>query len=254
MESNFNTKETAAIARPSAISRMLMVFYKPSAMFPSLTSKLDWLLPLIIIAVLGGYIGHLTRPIYTREIYPMTLKNIEKYRDQMGAEQYQKIKARLDEGFKEAMANPFKWYYPLLFIGIPFIISVIIAAIGLLAGNFMFGGKAGFWIIMNVVLYAALIGLLGDLIRGVMMILKDTMFVYTGLGLIKPIDDGSFVFYLFRQIDIFTIWRIAATAIGLGAIYKMKPKRFGYVLFSIWIVFIALVSVANMFIGGTIVY
>ncbi|SYZ73490.1 membrane hypothetical protein [Candidatus Zixiibacteriota bacterium] len=254
MEMNVNAVENAPVARPSAISRILMVFYKPSALFPSLTGKIDWLLPLIIVAVLGGLIGHLTRPIYTKEIYPMTMKNIEKYRDQMGAEQYAKIKARIDQGFQEAMANPFKWYYPFLFIGIPFIISVIIAGVGFMTGNFMFGGKAGFWILMNVVLYASLIGLLGDLVRGLMMILKDTMFVYTGLGLLKPVDDGSFLFYLFRQVDIFSIWRIAVTAIGCGIVYKMKPKRFGYVLFGIWVVFILLVSAANMFVGGTIVY
>ncbi|MCX6829018.1 MAG: hypothetical protein NT002_07010, partial [candidate division Zixibacteria bacterium] len=65
---------------------------------------------------------------------------------------------------------------------------------------------------------------------------------------------GSFLFYLIRQIDAFTIWRIIVTAIGFGVIYNMKPKRFDYVLFPVWLIFIVLVSLGNLFTGGTIIY
>ena len=131
---------------------------------------------------------------------------------------------------------------------------MIISLICIVAGNFLFGGKAGYWIILNVVLFSALIGVAGEIVRGLLMISKDSMYVYTGLGLLKPVDDGTFLHYFFRQIDLFSVWRIVVTSIGLGAIYQMKPKRFGYVLFSIWILFVLLVSVANLFTGGSITY
>ena len=248
-----NTKEQTGILSP-----IIMAFTSPSLLFQSLIKKTDWIIPLIIIIIIGATIsssgGYFVRPVMTKDLYPAALNSIEKWKDRMGETQYNEVKAKIDESFKEAMENPFKWYYVLTYSGFPFVISVVIAAICILSGNFIFGGKSNFWLIMNVVVFAALIGSLGDVIRGILILLKDTIYVYTGLGLLKPFDDGSFIYYFFRQIDIFSVWRILVTAIGLGAIYNMKPKRFAYVLFSVWTIFIVLVALANMFTGGSIIY
>ena len=244
----------SAVQRPGLISRFWRVFVEPAKLFPTLNRKTDWIIPFVVVAVLGGIMGFMTRPIYTRELMPMALQNIEKYRQQMGEEQFNRVKAEIEKGFNEAMANPFKWYYFLIWFLYPLVIFGVISALGLIAGNFLFGGKANFWIIVNVVAYAALVGLLGDLVRSALVLSKDSISVYTGLGLLKPIDDGSFLFYLIRQIDAFTIWRIIVTAIGLGVVYNMKPKKFGYVLLSVWLIFIVLVSLGNLFTGGTIIY
>jgi len=233
----------------STISKVFKVFYEPSAVFRTLTRKIDWLVPLLIIAVIGGVMYYITMPVTSRGMKESVTKNVEKYKEMMPEEQYNEILNRIDEQFEE----PYKWYSPLITTAFPFVIFLIISAISIVIGNFLFGGKSNFWIIMNVVGYAALIGLLGEIVNGVMMLAKDSVHVYTGLGLLKS-DDGSFLFYLFRQIDVFTIWRIVATAIGLGVIYNMKPKKFAYVLFPVWLIFIALIAAANMFAGGSIVY
>ena len=107
---------------------------------------------------------------------------------------------------------------------------------------------------MNVVAFAAMVGLLGDIARFLIAIGKDSVWVYTGLGILKPMDDGSFLFYLLRQVDLFSIWRIIVTCIGLGVLYKMKPTRFAFVLFPIWIVFICIIAFANIYASGGIIY
>ncbi|MCX6829140.1 MAG: YIP1 family protein [candidate division Zixibacteria bacterium] len=244
----------SAVQRLGLISRFWRVFIEPTKLFPTLNRKTDWLIPFVIVAVLGGIMGFMTRPIYTRELMPMAMQNIEKYRQQMGEEQFNRVKAEVQKGFDEAAANPFKWYYFLIWFLYPLVIFGVISALGLIAGNFLFGGKANFWIIVNVVAYAALVGLLGDIVRTALVLSKDSISVYTGLGLLRPVDDGSFLFYLIRQIDAFTIWRIIVTAIGLGVVYNMKPKKFGYVLLSVWLIFILIVSLGNLFTGGTIIY
>ena len=238
--------------RPGVLSRIFMVFSKPSALFPALTGKLDWLIPLIVVAVIGGVFREVTLPISVRDLSAKVMERIEGYKDRLPPERYEEIVNQVEEQF--ASAKEFKWYNPLLYLGFPLVFFFIISGICILCGNFFFGGKSNFWIIVNVVGYAALIGLLGDVVRGLMMLAKDSYYVYTGLGLLKPVDDGSFLFYLFRQVDIFSIWRIAATAIGLGVIYKMKLNKFAYVLFGVWLVFVVVVAVLNLFVGGTIVY
>jgi hypothetical protein len=237
-----------------SIGNVFKVFTEPTSVFASLASKTAWLVPFLIMVVIGGGIYYYTRPIMTKDMKKSVLRNIEKYKDYLGAEKYEQAKQQIEEKFREAMENPFKWYYLPLFMGMPLVFLVIITGIGMLAGNFLFGGRANFWLVMGAVAYAALIGLLGDLVRAVLMLVKNTSYVYTGLGLLKPIDDGTFLYYLFRQVDVFTVWRIIVTAIGLGIVYKMKPKKFGIVLLSVWLVFVIIVSVLNIYAGGTIIY
>ncbi|MEW5925775.1 MAG: hypothetical protein AB1746_17480, partial [Candidatus Zixiibacteriota bacterium] len=222
--------------------------------FGFLTRKTDWLIPLLIAAVVGSTLGHFIRPIYILDREKVAMERIEKYRDQIPTDRYNQIIENMSEQFAKAKANKYVWYIPLLAIALPFVFFAIITVIGLLTGNFVFGGKAGFWIVMNVVAFASLVGLLGDIVRMVLMLAKDSSYVYTGLGMLKPIDDGSFMYYLFSQIDVFSIWRIAVTCIGLGIIYKMKPSKFAYVLFTVWIIFIAAVALGNstIFMGGIV--
>lgn len=238
----------------SAASGLVQVFASPTSLFSSLNNKKAWILPLIISAVIGLVVGHFTRPLILKDSLPKIRETIESYKDRMPAEQYNKAMADLDEQEKVARENPFQWFYPLVILAVILVFYFVIAFIGWISGNFLYGGKANFWLLMNVVAFASMIGLSGDIIRGIMMVMKDSSAVYTGLGMLKPVNDSSFVYYLLRQIDIFSIWRIMATSIGFAAIYKMKTFKFAIVLFVLWGVFIALIAAANMFTGGSLVY
>ena len=50
----------------STISKVFKVFYEPSAVFRTLTRKIDWLVPLLIIAVIGGVMYYITMPVTSR--------------------------------------------------------------------------------------------------------------------------------------------------------------------------------------------
>ncbi|MFH2036498.1 MAG: hypothetical protein ABIJ45_08860 [Candidatus Zixiibacteriota bacterium] len=257
MENNIQTSQTSEQKeQPGLLSRIMMLFSEPSKLFGILTGKTAWLIPLIIIGILGTAIYYQTRPIFAEGMEATLMEMLQTYEDKIPAAQYSQMIEDATKQFDEARENKFLWYSPLLSSGVPLVIWMIISVIGMLAGNFIFGGKAGFWLIFNVVTYAALIGLLGDVIRDSMMLSKGTTDVFTGLGLLKPIIGGNtFLFYLFRQIDIFSIWRIIVTCIGLGVVYKMSAKKFGYVIFGIWVVFIVIVAALNAsFFAGGIIY
>jgi hypothetical protein len=255
MENNIQTSQTSEqIEQPGLISRIMMLFSEPSKLFGTLTGKTAWLIPLIIVGILGTAIYYQTRPIYAEGMEASSMEMLQTFEERMPADRYAQMVEDVTKQFDEARENKFLWYSPLISTGVPLLLWIIIASVGMLSGNFIFGGKAGFWTIVNVVAWAALIGFLGDIVRTIMMVLKDSMFVYTGLGLLTPVNDGSFLYYLFRQIDLFSVWRIIVTGIGLGIVYQMKPKKFVIVLLIIWIIFISLVAGANMFTGGSIVY
>lgn len=240
--------------RPSLVSRITDVFYQPTMLFGRLTRKTEWLIPLIAFFIIGGVMNFITMPISVRDLSKRALENVEKYRQYIPPERFAQIEADINKRIKDAQAYKFEWYYPLIYLGFPLVFFLVISGVCIIVGNFIFGGKANFWIVVNVVAFAGLIGLLGDVVRELIMLGKDSAYVYTGLGLLKPVDDGTFIYYLLRQVDVFSVWRIVATVIGLGVIYKMKPAKFAYVLFPIWLIFIVVVGILNTFTGGTIIY
>lgn len=241
-------------SRPGMGSLILKVFTQPSEAFKHFHNKTDWLIPFIAIAIVGTIIMHFLQPMYLRDMMPVIERNMEKYRAMMSEERYNQVMQDLEKEKAAAAEGKFKWQTPVYATVVPFIFLIVITAVCLVTGNFVFGGKSGFWIVMNVVAFAALIGLLGDIARFLLALGKDSIWVYTGLGILKPVDDSSFLFYLLRQVDLFTIWRIIVTCIGLGVIYKMKPSRFVFVLFPIWIVSICIIAFLNIYASGSIVY
>ncbi len=167
----------------------------------------------------------------------------------MPQERYEQVMNDMQQQLEEEKGFKItSFLFILIFL---FVLLVLITVICLVTGNFAFGGKANFWIVMNVVAYAGLIGLLGDIVRDLLTLTKGTSYVYTGLGLLKPVEDSSFWYYFFKQIDVFSIWRIITASIGLGIIYKMKPAKFAYVLFSVWIIVILVLAVVNIFAAGS---
>ncbi len=254
MENEINEVTAPTIPESKPASGIVRVFYEPKSFFAGLRNKKAWIIPLVVIIIIGGVLGQLTKPILVRDIFAGVEQRMEQARQAIGEERYNQIMDQLQSRKAEAMSNEITLRTVLTFIIVPLVIMFVIAGVGKLVGNFMLGGKAGFWLVLNVIVFTGLIGLAGDVIKSIMILAKDTSYVYLGLGLLKPVNDGSFLFYLFRQIELFSIWRLIATCIGLGAVYNISGKKFGYALVPIWVVFVLLVAVANIFTGGSIVY
>jgi len=234
------------------IGRSLGIFYAPGKSFAVVNGKWDWLLVTILLTFLGFGALALQRPYLAPDLKKAALENIENFKEQMGQEQYQQtreaLETELDKNFQMTPKT-------VAFAFIARLVAlVIIGLLCWLAGNFMSGGKARFWQVLAIVAFAGLISLLHDYVRGGLMALNGTSYVYLGLGLLKPNPDSTFMYYFLRQFEFITMWKIAALAIALGALYKIPASRFAYVLVPAWVVFIALVAAGNLFAGGTIVY
>lgn len=237
---------------PSFVSRIINTFAAPSRAFLGLNNKWEWLIATVIVIALGFGARAIQLPIMGPELKAAAFENLERFKDQMPAAQYEelveRIETELEGNLKLTPRN----------IGLGFVFGIVFTAlIGVfcwMSGNFFLGGKQAFWQVLTVVAFCGFVGLVGDYLRGALMVMKDTSYVYIGLGMLKPVPDGSFVFYLLRQMEFVTMWKIAVLCIGLGAIYAKPAKNFAFILTPLWLVFISLVAAANLFTGGTIVY
>jgi hypothetical protein len=234
------------------VGRLFGMLHAPGSSFAVINGKWDWLLVTLLFVAVGFGAMQLQKPYLLPDLKQATLTNIESVREQVGEEKYQEIREQIETGMEENFALTPK----TLLIG--FVASIIFTAlIGLIcwgSGNFMFGGKAKFWQVLAIVAFAGIISLVHGYTRAGLMAMNGTSYVYLGLGLLKPEPDASFVFYLLRQLEFITMWKIAAMSIALGSLYNIKAAKFAYVLVPIWLLFVAAVAGANLFAGGSIVY
>lgn len=240
------------IKSPGFLGRLTLVFSAPAEAFVGLNFKWEWLAPALIVAALGMTAQRIQLPYLLPVIKASAMERVEAAKGQLPPDSYQELRESVESGIADQADLSVK----NLSIGVlaALVFVVIIGLIGSMSGNFFLGGKEAFWKILTIVAFTGFIGVLGELARAGLMVMKDSSYVYVGLGLLKPVDDGSFLYYLLRQVEFTTIWRIAAMCVGLGVLYQKPTKSFAYIIFPFWLIFLALVAGANLIAGGTIMF
>ena len=127
-------------------------------------------------------------------------------------------------------------------LGAP-IVLLIIAGVGILVVNVIFGARANFKTVFSVVCYADLVSLLGALMSAALIIFGDPDHfnsenpVPGNIGFfLNPHDVSKPLYSLASSADIFTIWLMILLGIGLSKATagKTKPMPIFLVLFGFW--------------------
>ncbi len=234
------------------VGRLFGMLHSPGKSFAVINGKWDWLLVVLLFVVIGFGAMQLQKPYLLPDLQRATLSNIENLKEQLGEEKYEEMREQIETGMKENFDLSPKLFATGILASL--IVTVLIGLICWVAGNFIFGGKAKFWQVLTIVACAGIISLVHAYARAGLMAMNGTSYVYLGLGLLKPEPDASFTYYLLRQMEFITMWKVAAMSIALGSLYQIKTAKFAYVLVPIWLLFIAAVAGANLVAGGSIVY
>ncbi|RKY95994.1 MAG: hypothetical protein DRQ06_02480 [Candidatus Hydrothermota bacterium] len=104
------------------------------------------------------------------------------------------------------------------------------------------GGEAPFSKVLTVVTFANFISTLGNLAKVPVMLLSKTAEVHFDLSLLlgNPETKG-YLYRLFTQIDIFTVWSLIVLGIGLSVTGKVERKKAYQVTFGLWLLYILLI-------------
>ena len=108
MENEQNNSDpivTTQDATPGALTKIFKIFYEPTAVFKSLTSKTAWLVPFIIIVIIGGTLYHLKTPIQAEGQMKGAMEYMESLKDKLPPQQYEEIMTKMEKQFAEAMEN-----------------------------------------------------------------------------------------------------------------------------------------------------
>jgi hypothetical protein len=237
--------EAPALSFPE---RLLGVFISPSETFADVARKPGFWAPLIVI-LLGAL------AVIETMIWKIGMERIVR----MGIEQSSRASSMSPEQMDQAVRLGTKvGVITTQVFGVlgPPVVLLIIAGLGLLIVNTIFGAQAKFKTVFSIVCYANLVGLLGSLM-GVAMILFGESEHFNAQNPI-PSNAGFFLnphevskplYALASSADIFTIWILVLLGVGLaeGTGRKAKPLPIFLVYTGFWMIWV-LIKVGLSFI------
>jgi hypothetical protein len=189
---------------PSLPARIAQVFFSPGALFAALRARPVWLGALITLAVISLAANTFIPEELIRQLVM----------ERLGENPEQ---AQIDAAMR--MAGFFRYIGPVVFTPV---LAVVLAALVLLIWNLVLGGEASFKQAMSVTTHVLFIPTLGSLFTIPLMIAANDARVSLGLHLLLPgLDDESYVYRLFRGLNLFSLW--AAVVLGIG-VSRLNPK------------------------------
>jgi len=93
---------------------------------------------------------------------------------------------------------------------------------------FKVGGAEGLYVnYFSGMAFASLLDMgLGMILKSSLILVKKTMLVQTGLTMFFPgLDFRSLPFILLAQFDFFSLWYLAALALGIAVFAKISPRK-----------------------------
>jgi len=95
------------------------------------------------------------------------------------------------------------------------------------------GSEGNFVHYFSGVVHASILDMfLGGILKSSLILMKKTMLVHTGLTMFFPgLDFRSLPFIVLSQFDFFSIWYLAALALGIAFFAKISPQKCLFVAF-----------------------
>ena len=228
--------ETPALSFPE---RLLGIFISPVETLADVARKPGFVAPLIAI-VLGAI------AVTETMLWKIGMERIVR----MSIEQSSRASSMSPDQMDQAVRQGARIGGIFAHIGgivFPPIVLLIVAGLGLLIVNLIFGAQAKFKTVFSLVCYANLVSLLSSLMAVAMILFGDPDHfnaqnpVPGNVGFfLNPREVSKPLYSLASSADIFTIWLLILIAVGLaeGTGRKVKPLTIFLVYAGFWVIWI----------------
>ncbi len=221
-----STAMAASVAQPkSMFERILGVFINPRETMDDIAARPSWIIPLVLILLSTVvYVFLMQELILGKAVEGMTTSNPNMTKEQI----------------EQAMpvVKIMTW------VGVPIFVPImylIFAGLFLFVGNVILGGQTNFKTAFSVTCWSGLISVLGSAIMIPVLRAKGEITSITSLSFLESSgDQGSPIFFLLSQIDLFMIWGIIVLGLGFAAAYKFSSKKGVVTALTIWGIFVVI--------------
>ena len=221
-------------------SKVINVFFEPRRLFESLKIKPTWLIPFLIIVLLGMGFFYYTYPF-------MMNQQVEKIQENEKIPEQQKeiIIEKLTE-----KDHPPLWQMALAPIG-SLVVLVVVAAILFFVFNVLLGGDSTYRRVFSVYCYSGLIAIPSMIVKFPLTMIKGDLNVQTSLALLLSANaKDTFLYSVLSSFDIFSFWQVILISMGMGVMYKYSTKKAFVAVLVLWIIYILAKSGVSTLFGG----
>ncbi len=225
---------------------MLGVYASPSAVFARLKERPVWLLPLVV-SVVANLVA---TAVSTQYIDWQAQKEQAVERMQARGMPPDQIEKAV-EGMERFYSNS------LLRTGLPLISSLVTQLIAVFFLAFVYnlclplvGAGSNYQRTLSVVTHASLVWLPGAFVRILLILLKRSSEVTTSLLVVVPNVKTGFLAVILGRLDIFAIWQLILTGLGLKVVYDIKGKKSYWLVFAVWFALTVIFGVLAIIGGG----
>ena len=219
------------------IARMVGTFSSPGKTFTSVNQQVehrDWLIPLIVTSVVAMISAYITVPIAQTAALDTVPEHIQKDASLSGEQN-----AHVQESLEKVGSIAVVVLAPIGMAASLFIQAGIFLALA----NFILGGVGNYKKTLAVVSYSSLVGIPGAIVTVPLMLVKGSINVQVGPGLLLPASmEGSYFYQVMTLINLFSIWQYGLVAIGLGAIARVPTRRTACGVFGLWIAYVLIAA------------
>ena len=217
--------------------RMMGVFFSPGATFESVRSRVstsDWLVPLIIMAIVAVVTVYMTAPIIQK-------MSMEQMQTSMGQDEQVMEKMQTVGNVAALVGAP---------VGVAVALFVISLVLFVLV-RFVLGGETTYKHVLTVNCLSSLVGIPAAIVAVPLMLAKESVYVQVGFGLLLPDSMAeTFLAHLLFNLNFFSIWQYALVAIGLGIVSGISTKKAAIGVFVLFFLY-ALGSAALQGLAGS---
>ena len=217
--------------------RMVGVFVSPGATFESIRSRVghaDWLVPLIIIAIVTVVTVYMTAPIIQK-------MNMEQMQTSMGQDE-QVMEKMQTIGNVAALVGA-----PVGIAAMLFVTSLVLLALA----RFILGGETTYKHVLAVTSLSSLVGIPAAIVTVPLMLAKESVYVQVGFGLLLPDSMAeTFLARLLFNLNFFSIWQYALVGMGLGIVSGISTKKAVIGVFVLLVLYaVGSAALQTMFVG-----
>jgi hypothetical protein len=208
-------------------SNLGLIFYRPSAVARSVNEKPDWVIPVILVLILG-FVAVYASYQYNVEYQKQVFEKVQRDRGTgLDPESYFKV-------------TPAKRVYGGVIGGLGMVLGVLVGAAILHGLALVVGGKSGFRKMFCLYAYAWIIPAVGGLVKLPLVIAKQSIDVRSSLALLTPgVAFDSPLGVMLNSVDLFYVWMLAATVIGYNILTGLGMKKSVAIVVGLYILFVA---------------
>lgn len=210
--------------------RLIAMFHAPGASFAAVVQRetwQDWLVPVILVSVVGVVSHFITLPIIADLESPAVQEQLQRMDEEERKRYVESIELLRAQGW--------------IMVPIGAFTSLVIVAVVLLAlVRAVFRSEATYQQMLVVKGYASVVVGVEWIVRTLLILVEETTMVHTGLGVFVPEEMArTFAGRVLIGVNFFDIWQACLLGAGIavmGAIPIRKAVYSVLVLWGIWVV------------------